>query len=503
MKWLDQLLDLILMLIDTPDSLKPYEQEILTREWAWMLIRSQDPFITDDLWEHRMAPHADRVWQALRDGEPKRLRSVVSDGLYQSLLAQQAIGRPFEFISDGRLPVEALNLDVIRQDGPYAIAIARPRWYRDPTHRTKSWAVGAKWFYIRRLDGVRPEAVGGHGPWEQSCPRCGADLELSDRVRCMQCGAVVNSGEHDWILCGISEGEHEYEIFDIPGLLALRQRDPGFVPEIVEDRAVAIFWSVQQGVSEPGFLADGFQPPAVGSQPFLEDIRLQRIEIGTDTDRLQMRVRWQSDGESRAEQWTFTRSAQATTPIHRGMNSLGCQGCGAPLDALGGCGYCGAAQDLDEWRLTAIAPHTKDPPGYHPRRLLDLPGRVSTTLFGVLHELTRQSRSTCIVFLDDLGQALGIGKRRRRQLYRPISSAQQLEAAHQKLLLALACQMFINTTPFTEPCQAAIRDLGEAIGVASAEIDAHIATSADVHRQVAAAKTAREARKKAAEAGVG
>ncbi len=448
-------------------------------------------------------PHADRVWQALRDGEPQKLRSVVSDGLYQSLLAQQAIGRPFEFVSNGRLPVEALNLDVIRQDGPYAVAIARPYWYRHPTHRTKSWAVGAKWFYIRRMDGVRPEDIGSHGPWEQRCPRCGVELELSDRVQCTQCGAVVNSGEHDWILCGISEGEHEYETFDIPGLSALRQRDPGFVPEIAEDRAVAIFWSVQQGRCGPGFLAAGFTPPAAERLPFLEDIRLQRIETGGEVDRLLMRVRWLSDSEPRVEQWTFTRSAGSTTPIHRGMNSLGCQGCGAPLDALGGCGYCDATQDLDEWRLAAIDPHTREPSRTPPRRLLDLPGSTGTTLFGILHELDRQSSMTCIVFLNDVGQALGIGRLRRQKLFRPVASAKTLQPAHQKLLFALACQMFIDTTPFTQPCQDAIRSLGEAIGMPPSALDAHIATSAEVHRQVTAAKAAREARKKAAEAGVG
>ena len=35
--------------------------------------------------------------------------------------------------------------------------------------------------------------------WKK-CPSCGADLPLSEVVKCEYCQAIVNSGEHDWVL---------------------------------------------------------------------------------------------------------------------------------------------------------------------------------------------------------------------------------------------------------------------------------------------------------------
>lgn len=488
----------LLVLLDGAPELKDYEREIRRREWSWMQLRRRDPSVTDALWEHRMAAHADRVWQALQTGSLDALQGMVSDGLLQSLQHQRDCGQPFEFVSDGRLPVEALNLDVIEQVGPYMVAIARPRWHRFPEHRTKSWAVGAKWFYLRRADGLAPRASGEAGVWEHHCPRCGAALALADRARCTHCGAIVNSGEHDWILVAIGDGEHEHEIFDIPGLDTLQQLDPAFSPFIVEDRAAVIFWALHGARPLRPYLAEGAEIGARQSSALLrlQDIRVHEVRI----DRLVVRVRWREGDTDQVEAWTLTRSEEARTPIHRGVASLGCQSCGAPLEGSGTCGYCSAVQAPDaEWRLAAIEPYRSSPPVRPALTRLDtgLSWSERRTVYGVLQTLDKQTPGPMIVFLNDLADIFGYGKQSRRFIERPLSAAAALRPKTQALLLDLAWQMLTDRSDLGEAHVASIRALSGHTGHTGhteAEVERRLAIARDVQRRVARAKAADEAR---------
>ena len=60
------------------------------------------------------------------------------------------------------------------------------------------------WSFLRKRGS---KSKNGVPALEGRCPNCGADLPVSDVVRCEYCKAVVNSGEHDWVLAEITQPE--------------------------------------------------------------------------------------------------------------------------------------------------------------------------------------------------------------------------------------------------------------------------------------------------------
>ena len=491
-----------LRLFGAPEQLAIYDLEILKRQWAWILLRRQDPTTTELLWQHRMAAHAERVWEALREEAPQRTRHLVSDGLYQSLCAQQEIGYPYEHVSCGRPPLYSINLDVIEQIGPYTVAVARPWWNRHPVHPTLSWAVAGKWFYMRRAGAGAAQGEA----WEQRCPRCGAELEIADRVRCTHCGAIVNSGEHDWILTGIAEGEHEYEVFAIPGLDELRARDPHFATPVVEDRAAALFWALRQ--AERGglgaiekvqeWMVEGVAPPLrpVEGMPFLKDLRVQLIEPGEVHDRLHARVRWVEKGEPRVERWVLQRPRGASSFAGRGLNSLGCQACGAPLSPGGGCDHCGSPQLMDaEWRLVEVHAHEADPE----RRMVEveanLPPAAREAIVGALATFDRDAQQTTWLLRRTLGRVFGLPMGLAGLLKMSYEAAASgLDSDNREFLFDLATFALVDGGPIDKRGSDALERLASALGLPGDRVVEALRVGREVQQRSAIAKPALEAR---------
>ena len=98
------------------------------------------------------------------------------------------------------------------------------------------------WTFLRRPGAktlARPGLLEGH------CPSCGAPLQIVDAAQCAACKAWVNSGEHDWVLTGItqvSEWAFPSPEREVSGWEELRETDPGVSLESLEDRAAVAFW---------------------------------------------------------------------------------------------------------------------------------------------------------------------------------------------------------------------------------------------------------------------
>jgi hypothetical protein len=77
----------------------------------------------------------------------------------------------------------------------------------------------------------------------RACPRCGAPLDQGETMKCRYCGAVVCSGEHDWVLAEITQMSEWVPGHRLPrGLQELRAGDRGVAREVLEDRASYVFW---------------------------------------------------------------------------------------------------------------------------------------------------------------------------------------------------------------------------------------------------------------------
>ena len=80
---------------------------------------------------------------------------------------------------------------------------------------------------------------------EGDCPNCGAAIELAASEKCGSCDSLLRSGQHDWVLCEITQA-CEWDSAQpegAPGLVEYRRtHDPGFNAQQLEDRASVIFW---------------------------------------------------------------------------------------------------------------------------------------------------------------------------------------------------------------------------------------------------------------------
>lgn len=78
---------------------------------------------------------------------------------------------------------------------------------------------------------------------EGQCPNCGAPIELNQGAKCQFCQALLRSGQYDWVLAEITqEGEWSGRTTPPPGTLRIRETDPGFNVQTLEDVTSVIFW---------------------------------------------------------------------------------------------------------------------------------------------------------------------------------------------------------------------------------------------------------------------
>ena len=249
------------------------------------------------------------------------------------------------------------------------------------------------WSLVRK-PGVR--SASGVALDARVCPSCGAPFDGGAASSCPYCKAVVNSGAYDWVLAEITQTvEVARADAPVPGLTALRERDPGLSLEVLEDRASLVFWRwvEAQSTGEPDRLARLAQPGAVerlradaqrlsaqgARRLFLEcavgEVRVRAFEDTADGRTLaHVEIRWSArTGVGPVDQtppelpvlpqrWVFTlaRAHGAASRVDQGMSTDRCPQCGGPLgDALAPtCEWCATllTGDLRDWTLAEAGP---------------------------------------------------------------------------------------------------------------------------------------------------
>ncbi|HEX9101415.1 MAG TPA: TIM44-like domain-containing protein, partial [Polyangia bacterium] len=212
------------------------------------------------------------------------------------------------------------------------------------------------WSFLRKRGA---KSKNGVPALEGRCPNCGADLPVSDVVRCEYCKAVVNSGEHDWVLAEITQPE-EWRPWmtnaEIAGLAELQAKDPAVSRQELEDRASVVFWKwIDARVTgtrarfERFCLAPGAPPAerAALSQVAVGSSELVDVAIGQDgLDHCEIELVWSAseNGGEPVNQTSRVVLARATDATSKGgLNSLDCPNCRGPLadSDLAKCNFCG------------------------------------------------------------------------------------------------------------------------------------------------------------------
>jgi len=234
------------------------------------------------------------------------------------------------------------------------------------------------WSFLRR----RGKTSHGAPALEGRCPGCGADLPLSESVRCEYCQALINSGEHDWVLAEITQPE-EWSVWvaeeEVDGLAEVRQRDTTISRQELEDRASVIFWKWVEArrLGKPDGLARFCMDKPEGAVA-LENLLLAPAELrqvaagsvevvavtpdaGGGRDQVTVEIKWSASVNSAEPEGTinlFMLERSSTATSKRGLASLDCPVCAGPLpesDALF-CAYCGEALSggKHEWALAQV-----------------------------------------------------------------------------------------------------------------------------------------------------
>ncbi|MBL8921862.1 MAG: TIM44-like domain-containing protein [Myxococcaceae bacterium] len=367
----------------------------------------------------------------LRDLEP--VRRYLSDSTFTRLATQLRIMQA-NGVRDAIADVQVLDLQIIgleqsqffdsvhvrikaslRDDD--APATATDEQARALAQKKAPETFTEVWTFLRR-PGVATDPAKdlaqGH------CPNCGAPFSGGAANTCEHCGAIVNSGQYDWVLAEITQGsEYVGANGAVEGLARARQRDPELTTEVLEDRASFVFWRWidAQIAGDPSRLSKVAAPEFVerlkGDLDALSSSGRQKVFVecavgavntlaiadGGDHELAHVEIRWSAKmgigpkGQrppalpSVPQRWVFTfaRKAGAHTPLKAGVSTARCSSCSAPLtdNASTSCEYCGAAlasgeadwvlREVSTWegfgaRLPAPRPSAPRPPARVPDR---------------------------------------------------------------------------------------------------------------------------------------
>ena len=352
-----------------------------------------------------------RLFLASQDAWMKRemspVRPFLSDASYQrfnvqlKLLAAQGVR---DAIAD--VTVHDLQLIGLEQsewfDTVHIRVKARMRDTDVPANTPDAQAVAAAmkvapetftevWSFVRKPGAKTKE---GEDLYQGKCPNCGAPFKGGAANKCEFCSAVVNSGNFDWTLSGITQGvEHIRHFATVDGLMAARAKDPALNLEMLEDRATLVFWKWVD--AESAGEAKRLSKLSTGAcltqldaelsalkvqgrrKVFLEcaigaaTTRVLEVRDGYDTAHVE--IRWSARmGIGPVDQppptlptvpqrWVFSlvRKAGATTNTSNGMSTYRCPQCGGPLteSVSSTCDYCGAelAGGDRDWVLASAA----------------------------------------------------------------------------------------------------------------------------------------------------
>jgi hypothetical protein len=357
-------------------------------------LRSRDPGFDPQAFAERTKATMSRVNEAWIAGSMSPARRLISDGVFVRFQTQLRLLRAdglrnlmadWRVVSADLLAAEAddrwdtVHVKVVGEARDADVRLDLPPDQAEKKVRAAPLSPYHEvWSFIRRRGQTTPT---GSPALEGRCPSCGADLPVADTVRCDYCEALVNSGEHDWVLAEITQPEEwsaEVAEEEIGGLAEIRQRDASVSRQELEDRASVIFWKWIEArrTGKPDSLArfcvvkpDGSTAAQLGLVP----AALRQVAVGSSEvvevvpggpsgrDRVVVEIRWSAsvDGHEpvgRVDVFAIERSTEAQSK--NGLSSLDCPVCRGALAESDAptCSFCGEALSggKHEWALASV-----------------------------------------------------------------------------------------------------------------------------------------------------
>jgi hypothetical protein len=232
-----------------------YRSSLKEQSIAESAIQSSDPAFTTADFLKRFEGAFMRIQKAWSKQDLRHIQHFVSDGIYERFTLQIQEQRDMGYrdhmdqirIQSGILAetttsseFDVLTVQVTASAIDYRVSVETGEYLsgnRSPDQFTEFWS------FVRRR-GVR-SAANKLGLIEGKCPNCGDSLKINQAQKCSSCGALLRSGEYDWVLSEITQGCVWQPRKGRNAEIARRYRernDPGFNVQHIEDRASVIFW---------------------------------------------------------------------------------------------------------------------------------------------------------------------------------------------------------------------------------------------------------------------
>ena len=343
---------------------------------AFDALRARDPGLTEAGVDAHVRAMADILRQAWCGGDMRPARPFVSDGVYSRFQVQLALMRlenRRNVMSDARVrsaaivavedaaPLDVVHVRVTAEARDVEVRCdADEAEVRRALQRARVAPYTEIWSLVRRRGAQSKPAEFAVG---LACPACGAPLAKGEIIRCVYCGALVCSGEYDWVLAEITQDVEWRPTAPVPpGFEDLRSRDSALAREVIEDRASYVFWKWVQAArlrstkplhrcATSRWLATGAALEVVQQA---RDVAVGGAELmgcGVGPDGFEVadvKVYWstQFDGNrAHAALQTIVRLLRRSgVKSTMSMTALVCQACSAPLSESDSpaCEHCGA-----------------------------------------------------------------------------------------------------------------------------------------------------------------
>ncbi|MDD3148002.1 MAG: TIM44-like domain-containing protein [Candidatus Riflebacteria bacterium] len=367
-------------------------------------LKRRDPDFDENFFRQRAEKAFHLIQKAWSDRNLSIAQNFLSDGVFEQFTIQTdemrekgiidhmeglkvISSKPVKFQSDRNFDVIHLRID------------ARAVNYRKD-EKTGKILNGSKmpenfaeiWSFLRK-PGVK--TLKKPGLIEGQCPNCGNPIKAGRLAKCEVCNALLRSGEHDWVLSGITQACEWSTRPDqiIPGLKEFSEADPGFNMQHLKDRVSVMFWRKLEA-ERKGNVAplrkiarnefceaqlQWYKPDKGGARRFytscaVGSIDLLGIEMHEPDDHAYVEVIWSGLPSILTPAKTIESSPQpinfkhvfilgrahgAQTKVTSSLASSHCPSCGAPeqTGAENECAYCGTVMNdgKSEWVLETVS----------------------------------------------------------------------------------------------------------------------------------------------------
>lgn len=248
------------------------------------------------------------------------------------------------------------------------------------------------WSLVRS---TKAQTFARSGLMEGFCPNCASSISPDRSATCSHCHSLLRSGEHDWVLAGITrpgEWSAAASTAYIPGVASLQSRDQNFNLHYIKDLAAVVFYQriltqrrriatdLRQFALERLIREMNTSLTATGAEnrPFFGDcvihaIEVRGVETSSELDRLFVEIRWtgrpyitQTDGSHRKmgdfipptrDIYVFIRHHDVGTELRSALTSAHCSACGNAKRETGRkCEKCNVAapDNLHDWTLEKV-----------------------------------------------------------------------------------------------------------------------------------------------------